>query len=469
MKLTKPISVKATLRYDQPSAKGLAVILQVNTGRTRRISLGIKVKEADWNPDKGLVRKTHPDHERLNKIIKNAIAQQLGQEPEDESLADAIVKHEAKRQQQEEAAQSRGEVFVPSDVVIDAEARKFIDELNTAGRTARRKQEEQRQTENERDRVWMEHLQAKNTPTVQKAPGLLATFDEHILKLKQENAVGTATNYTSTRNKIASFIPADIPLSDIDVKWLKSFDSFMANQGLTSSSKYKHHKSVRKLLHDAVREDLILANPYRKMKLKQDTAEKKFLTEEQLKVLQTIELSHLQHVARQMYLFSLYSGGLRVRDTICLKYRHLKNNGTRLEIRTGKTQSDVAFNLVPDAIAILNEFKKPGAKADDFVFPLLNRAEDKTMDAAKFYKRVSSCAALLNKNLAKVAKKMGIEDHKLNYHSSRHSFATLALNRGGKLEIISKAMGHRRLTQTQHYAKLVDKTVSDELNKLFGT
>lgn len=51
-------------------------------------TLGEKIKEKFWNPDKKEVRKTHPDHERLNSLIETTINElkQLNKTPEAEKI-----------------------------------------------------------------------------------------------------------------------------------------------------------------------------------------------------------------------------------------------------------------------------------------------------------------------------------------------------------------------------------------------
>lgn len=56
-------------------------------------------------------------------------------------------------------------------------------------------------------------------------------------------------------------------------------------------------------------------------------------------------------------------------------------------------------------------------------------------------------------------------DKKLHTHLARHSFASLLLNRGCRLEVVSKSLGHSTLTQTAHYAKLLEKQTIKELSE----
>ena len=70
-----------------------------------------------------------------------------------------------------------------------------------------------------------------------------------------------------------------------------------------------------------------------------------------------------------------------------------------------------------------------------------------------------------NAYLKEIADICGIEKH-LTTHIARHTAATKLLNMGYRLEIVSKILGHTNTKQTQHYAKLIDKTIIKEYEKL---
>lgn len=55
----------------------------------------------------------------------------------------------------------------------------------------------------------------------------------------------------------------------------------------------------------------------------------------------------------------------------------------------------------------------------------------------------------------------------LTFHMARHTFATtVTLTNRIPLETVSKMMGHKSLKQTQHYAKIVDVKIIDDMKGL---
>src|SRR6185295_9530854 len=55
----------------------------------------------------------------------------------------------------------------------------------------------------------------------------------------------------------------------------------------------------------------------------------------------------------------------------------------------------------------------------------------------------------------------------LTFHIARHTFATtITLNNGVPIESVSAMLGHRKITTTQHYAKLLDKKLGEDMQVL---
>jgi site-specific recombinase XerD len=72
----------------------------------------------------------------------------------------------------------------------------------------------------------------------------------------------------------------------------------------------------------------------------------------------------------------------------------------------------------------------------------------------------------MNAYLKEIAAVCGI-NKELTFHIARHTFATtVTLTNGVPIESVSKMLGHKNLRTTQHYAKVLDKKVGEDMKAL---
>lgn len=72
----------------------------------------------------------------------------------------------------------------------------------------------------------------------------------------------------------------------------------------------------------------------------------------------------------------------------------------------------------------------------------------------------------MNAYLKEIADLCGIEKE-LTYHIARHTFATtVTLSNGVSIESVNKMLGHKSIKTTQHYAKILDSKVSQDMGNL---
>ena len=72
----------------------------------------------------------------------------------------------------------------------------------------------------------------------------------------------------------------------------------------------------------------------------------------------------------------------------------------------------------------------------------------------------------MNSYLKEIADVCGITKT-LTFHIARHTFATtVTLNNDVPIESVSKMLGHKSIKITQHYAKIMDKKVSADMQLL---
>ena len=72
----------------------------------------------------------------------------------------------------------------------------------------------------------------------------------------------------------------------------------------------------------------------------------------------------------------------------------------------------------------------------------------------------------MNSYLKEIADRCELKKN-LTFHMARHTFATtITLSNGVPLESVSKMLGHRSLIITQHYAKILDEKLSEDMDLL---
>ena len=72
------------------------------------------------------------------------------------------------------------------------------------------------------------------------------------------------------------------------------------------------------------------------------------------------------------------------------------------------------------------------------------------------------CNTDYNKALKTVAALAGIRK-RVHSHLARHTFATRQLGRGVAVENVARMMGHATLRQTQHYAKVLEENIVNDV------
>jgi site-specific recombinase XerD len=218
------------------------------------------------------------------------------------------------------------------------------------------------------------------------------------------------------------------------------------------------------MFKEAIKEDIIpeYMYPFNKLTLKKDTEKRVFLNKDQIEVLTNLELKEGRKADlwRDLFLFSIYAGGLRFSDVIELQYNNFNEEEQRIKKVIRKTGRLHQFKIGKVALDILSKYKKENVQQDDFIFPIITDKVGyyKSEETRYFISSRENHSA--NFQLNRMGKMMKLP-FSLSFHLSRHSFATNALNNGMRIEHVSKLMDHTDISTTQIYAKII----SEELDK----
>lgn len=183
--------------------------------------------------------------------------------------------------------------------------------------------------------------------------------------------------------------------------------------------------------------------------------------------------------ARNLYLFSIYTAGMRLGDALMLRWSNIVSkhggvNGTdmRLNYIMTKNGKFVDLILVKEAQDIINQYRKPTTKETDFIFPYLDGSADyakyKTYQDIqkmprelhkKLFNAINSKEASVNKGLKKAADMLGLDP--FSFHSARRDFGRLAYDAGVKSLQIQDLLQHENLNTTERYMRALDTSATD--------
>ena len=248
------------------------------------------------------------------------------------------------------------------------------------------------------------------------------------LDFYDELARSRDVNWKTARKHVAAFSGANVRLDRADERWLERLQNFLLTR-VSPNTARTHASKVRAALNEAYRRRLIPSSPASRVpNLKGIETETVFLEHEELIAMAAADCRN--EVVKRAFLFSCCTG-LRISDVRALRWRHLQ--GRRLLYRQKKTKAAQYTGLSDQALVLMGE----RGVADETVFPL------------------PKAQSSVNDILREWATNAGVTK-RISYHVSRHTCATLLITEGNDIYTTSHILGHRDLSSTQRYAKVVD-------------
>ena len=236
-----------------------------------------------------------------------------------------------------------------------------------------------------------------------------------------------------------------LTFDDITEANILQMDEALIKRGLKTYSKWNnYHRFLNSFILDAIDDGLMQGNPYRKVNIQKDKSSGgigKYLTRDEFRRIEKLEpaTNYLRH-ARDLFVFQTYT---------CLSYTDLaafdagrirERNGRKVYAgRRGKTGQEYVFLLLSPALRVLERY---GGR-----LPIMSNVKYNE------YLKVIAMACKINKPVSS--------------HWARHTGATMLLNSGMDMEIVSKVLGHSSTRITREvYAKLLDTTVEDAMARM---
>ncbi len=305
-------------------------------------------------------------------------------------------------------------------------------------------------------------------------------YNSVIEKLKQNNCIGTASNYDLSLKSLLNFIeynkgkrPAKIAFAEITPEWLQKYESYMTKTLERSKTTVGIYlRPLRAVFNTAIAEKEIDNEIYpfgaKKYQIPTGRNTKKALSQEDLKKLYNSTPNTIEQAkAKDFWFFSYTCNGMNIKDIALLKQDNLQDD--KLIFLRAKTINTSKGDLRPVTVylndyskSIIKKYGNKSIKKGEYLFPILTDAETDTIK----HNKIKNFTKFINQNLKKLALSKGITSD-ISTYWARHSFATNSIRNGASMEFVMEALSHNNMKTTKGYfAGFEDKTKKEFMQKL---
>lgn len=313
----------------------------------------------------------------------------------------------------------------------------------------------------DKESVTCESLKNKLLGKGERTRMLIPIFEDHNNRMEKlidkEFAQGTLTRYKTCLKHTKAFLKWKFNISDIDIQkidyaFLNDFELFLRTErDCNNNSAVKYIKNFGKIIRICIANGWINRDPFLNYSSSFNEVTRVFLNEQEIERLfnKDFKNERLSQV-RYIFLFSCFTG-LAYIDTQKLTQDNINiglDGNKWIYTKRQKTKTTSNIPLLSKAEEIIERYKgHPACLNSGRLLPVLSNQK-------------------MNAYLKEIADLCDI-NKELTYHIARHTFATtITLSNGVPIESVSKMLGHKNIKTTQHYAKILDKKVSEDMSAL---
>ena len=268
--------------------------------------------------------------------------------------------------------------------------------------------------------------------------------------IAKKNNSGTRKTYRNVYIRAKEFFGNTFVLENITTADIKAFFDFIASEPshnektkpLSRTTLHSYCYVFKTFLNQAAKDGLISSDLYSGISVvSKSESVRQYLTIEEV---QKLSKTNINKPYRRAFMFSCLTG-LRKSDIEKLIWGDVyeQDGFTRIVFRQRKTSSLEYLDISPQAKQLMGERRKDSER----VFYDFSRTSG------------------TGETIRRWAKSVGI-NKPITFHSARHTFAVMMLTLGVDIYTTSKLLGHRELSTTQIYAKVIDKKKQDAVSKI---
>ncbi|CAM2774983.1 Site-specific recombinase XerD [Flavobacterium succinicans] len=287
---------------------------------------------------------------------------------------------------------------------------------------------------------------------------LIPIFEEHNRKIKEliglEYAAGTYERYETSLKHTKDFLywkynVQDIAINKIDHAFITEYEFYLRSERkCANNTAVKYIKNFHKVINQCLANGWLDRDPFANYKSKVKEVIREFLDEKEIEdiINKDFGIDRLE-VVRDIFIFSCFTGLAYIDvQQLTLDNITLGIDGDKWIFKNRqKTDVTSKIPLLPKAMEIIKKYENhPFCVNQNKLLPILSNQR-------------------MNSYLKEIATLCGIKKD-LTFHIARHTFATtITLTNGVPIETVSKMLGHTNLKTTQHYAKILDKKISQDM------
>lgn len=294
-----------------------------------------------------------------------------------------------------------------------------------------------------------------------KKIGLIEVCNFHNKKFKLKVENGDRSEATLERyERIAKFLQEfilkkfganDTAVESITPEFVYDFEEHLLyTRKIANNSTLKYMRNINTFFKLSLKLKKIKNNPFSVYEGKLEKVETTYLTPSEIEKIENKVLNNERLIrVRDIFMFSCYTGYAPADAML------LTNNNISYELGTDwmkaqrkKTKIDANVPILAPAMRIIKKYQDhPIHGESKFLLPQISNQK-------------------MNEYLKELITSCGIKK-KVTWYTSRHTFATtIALANEIDIVNVAKMMGHTNITQTQHYAKILNSSVAKDMSKL---
>lgn len=298
--------------------------------------------------------------------------------------------------------------------------------------------------------------QKRNAKKNGSRKGLFDFMKGQTEKLKLLNRIRCSeTMYYTLRSFMQFRENKDIELPNITRDVIEQYEAYLKDKGLKRNTSSFYMRNLRSAYNAAVEAGLTDdRQPFRKVYTGVDKTVKRAIGMSDIRRIQSLDLSAkpVLDFARDILLFSFYMRGMSFIDMSYLRKKDVQGN--HLTYRRRKTNQQLTIEIGKEARGIIRKYPNKSS----YLLPII-RFENGT-EREQYKKRMT----MINRHLKTIGKMASIKIP-LTTYVMRHTWASIARDKGFSLSIISAGLGHDNEVTTQIYLKSISNAKIDLANK----